>query len=96
MAASFNKEVVALVYDLRMLFCGFGDGREDKMLTMRRSSTNNRCKRRAMNLFSIDLSDLVKNNKNNLHCVNCLCISWWPNFGPNDLMWNLSLLAVVV
>jgi hypothetical protein len=45
MAASFNVEFVALVYDLRMLFCRFGDGREDKMSTMRRrSSTNNRHK----------------------------------------------------
>jgi hypothetical protein len=44
MVASFNEEVVALVYDLRMLFCGFGDGTEDKMSTVRRSSTNNRRK----------------------------------------------------
>lgn len=44
MAGSFNEEFVSLVYDLRMLFCGFGDGREDKMSTMRRSSTNNKRK----------------------------------------------------
>jgi hypothetical protein len=49
-----------------MLFCGFGNGREDKNIDYEEEFNKQQmqeCKRRAMNLFSIDLSDLVKNNK---------------------------------